>query len=345
MMKLEDTHLTAQEIEQYRRRTLDRESRRRCDHHVANCDHCLQQVLGGEHSQLASDRLWEAFTDSKEEPFHLSADDLKRYASAETDEADKAIFQMHLEDCSQCSKAYEILVVSRRAPIAVPFRPQTESGPLSLWERLKQGWNVFVPPGRLGWATAVAACLLLSLVLWRQYKLGGNVSHGDHASNPTHPTNVVARLHDGSAEVTIDEKGKVVGLERLDPQTQAIVQQAVTTPQLSKPQVLSELSGPQDRLMGTSANRPAFSLIAPVGTVVADTQPTLSWEPLLGAKSYVVSVFDTQFRSVARSPRLSASEWRLHVPLRCGSTYFWQVTALRGQQQITSPVEIGRAHV
>jgi len=89
--------------------------------------------------------------------------------------------------------------------------------------------------------------------------------------------------------------------------------------------------------MGTSANRPAFSVIAPVGTVVADTQPTLSWEPLPGVKSYVVSVFDTQFRNVAKSPALSTTEWRIPIPLRRGNAYLWQVTARRGQREITAP--------
>lgn len=336
-MKLEETHLTAQEVEQYRRRALDPELRRRCDRHMASCDRCLEQVLGGEHSHVASDRLWESFTDSGEAPFHLSGDDLQRYISAEADEADKAIFEVHVEDCPACRSAYEGLLASKGSPIAVPVRPRA-GGEESAWERFKQSWIVFVTPGRLAWGSALAACLLVSLVAWRYYRLGGNASQGGRASNPTNTTHVVARLHNGSAEVTIDEKGNVVGLGKLAPQAHAIVEQALTTAQLPKPEVLSQLAESGDKLMGSTAKRPAFSLVSPLGAVIAESQPTLGWEPLTGAKGYVVSVSDTQFRNVAKSPRLATTEWRLPVPLQRGNTYFWQVTALRGQQQITVPV-------
>lgn len=339
-MKLEDAHLTAQEVEQYRRRTLDPELRRRCDRHISTCQDCLEQVLGGEHLQLASARVWEAFTNSNEEPFHLSADDLQRYAAAKTDEADKAIFQMHLEDCRECSGAYQSLLASKPGPVTIPVRAQAGRERASFWEALRRGWHVFVTPSSMASATALAACLLLTLVLWHQYKLGGNASKGGQASNPTPPNSnsVVVRLRDGSSEVIIDKDGKVAGLERFGPQTQAIVQQALTTSQLSKPEALAELSSPRDKLMGAPTKRPAFSPIAPVGTVVAESQPTLSWEPLTGAESYVVSVFDTEFHNVARSSAISTAAWKLPVPLRRGATYFWQVTALRGRQRITSPV-------
>ena len=339
-MKLEDAHLTAQEVEQYRRRTLDPELRRRCDRHISTCRDCLEQVLGGEHLQLASARVWEAFTNSNEEPFHLSADDFERYAATKTDEADKAIFQMHLEDCHECSSAYQSLLASKPGPVTIPMRAQAVRERTPFWEGLRHGWHVFVTPGRLASAAALAACLLLTLVLWHQYKPGGSARQGGQASNATPPNtnSAVVRLRDGPSEVIIDKDGKVAGLERLGPQTQAIVRQALTTSQLPKPEVLAELSSPHDKLMGPPAKRPAFSPIAPVGTVVAESQPTLSWEPLTGAESYVVSVFDTEFHDVARSSAISTAAWKVPAPLRRGGTYFWQVTALRRRQTITSPV-------
>jgi len=146
------------------------------------------------------------------------------------------------------------------------------------------------------------------------------------------------RLRNGSAVVTIDEKGNVAGLEHLTPAIEEAVKQALTTAELSKPQVLADLSSPPTKLMGQHATHSTLSLIGPVGTVIAETQPTLRWQNLIGANQYVVSVFDTQFQNVAKSLPLSTAEWRLPIPLRRGSTYFWQVTAFRGQQQITAPV-------
>src|SRR5215831_20064444 len=98
-MKQEENHLTAQEMERYRRRRLSPIERRRCDRHIVACEDCLAQLFGEEHLGLATTQLWEAFTARDEEPFHLSTGDLERYVNGQTDEADNTVFKSHLEDC------------------------------------------------------------------------------------------------------------------------------------------------------------------------------------------------------------------------------------------------------
>jgi hypothetical protein len=124
----------------------------------------------------------------------------------------------------------------------------------------------------------------------------------------------------------------------LPPPSASAVEEALNVPELSKPQILIDLSRPSIKFMGERAEQPPFALIGPLAEVIAEDQPTLRWKVLSGANSYVVSVFDTQFQKVMESPRLTTTEWKLPVPLGHGATYSWQVAALRGNQQITAPV-------
>lgn len=341
-MEAEKTHLTIEEIEQYRQRTLSSVARKRCDRHLAACGDCLERVLGEQHSRLAFARLTEAFGPSAEEPFHLSSDDLKRHITGQTDEADKTILESHLENCQECREAQALVLgtVARMDPTTDPMPERQGVGPPSLWARLIQPWSWprYLTPVRLAGATVLAASVLVFWVAWRY---PGRANLGERASRASRqgmPTASALRLRDGAAEITIDEKGHVAGLDWLAPTAGEKVKQALITAQLAKPQVLEDLSTPATKFLGEPADQPSFRLIGPVGEVITEDQPTLQWQPLHGATAYVASVFDTQFRTVEKSKPLSATAWRLPVPLRRGSTYFWQVTATRGSQQITAPV-------
>jgi len=82
---------------------------------------------------------------------------------------------------------------------------------------------------------------------------------------------------------------------------------------------------------------PPFVLISPVDTVVESEKPTLRWEALSGATSYTVAVFDPQFQPVTKTRLRAGTEWRVPIPLRRGAIYFWQVTARKGELEITVP--------
>ena len=341
-MEAEKTHLTAQEIEQYRQRTLSSVARERCDRHLAACEDCLEQVLGEQHSRLAFARLTEAFGPSPEEPFHLSSDDLKRYVTGQTDEADKTIFESHLEKCKECGEAQAsfLATVARAGPATAPMPERHGISPPSLWARLIRAWSWprYLTPASLAGATALAASVLVFWVAWHHQGRAKLSEQASRASQQRSPTAASLRLRDGAAEITIDETGHVAGLEWLAVPAEENVKQALITAQLAKPPVLEDLSTPATKFLGEHADQPPFRLIGPVSEVVTEDQPTLRWQPLQGATAYVASVFDTQFRTVEKSKPLSATAWRLPVPLRRGSTYLWQVTAMRGNQQITSPV-------
>src|SRR5215469_7945851 len=173
-MELQETHLTAQEIEEYRHRTLSPLARRRCDRHIAACEGCFEQVLGEEHASLASAQLWEAFIASEVQPFHISSADLKRFVSGRADEADKTIFESHLENCRACSEAHASLLRKKIRPTISSVRGESDTSRLSFWEQLSSGWRTLITPGRMAAASALAACLLVSLVVWH-YEINRNL--------------------------------------------------------------------------------------------------------------------------------------------------------------------------
>jgi hypothetical protein len=330
-MNHKQDHLTETQAEQFRRRRMDAEDRARWERHMTGCHECLALVYGARNS-MVRDRLVEALTVHGEEEFHLSMAELRRYASGSMDEADRAIFKSHLEDCPACrSQAGALAPTAPDSPSAMPFPAE----PSSIWHRLLRFWQEarFAWPARLALATVLGACLLLGWAAWHRRSSGVDrleQSTGGDAA-------MVVRLRDGSKEITLDKKGTLAGIAGLDPAASNAVRDALTNAGLSKPQVLSELSGPAIKFMGQAGSPPPFALISPVDTVVGDEQPTLRWEALRGATSYTVAVFDQQFQPVTRARFRAETEWRVPAPLRRGATYYWQVTARKGGLEITVP--------
>jgi hypothetical protein len=113
---------------------------------------------------------------------------------------------------------------------------------------------------------------------------------------------------------------------------------ALTTQQLDKPRILTELGGATGQLLGDSGNGLPFRLLSPVGKVVLEQRPTFDWQPLAGANSYIVTIADDQLSEVATSGPLTNTQWSIPIGLKQGATYSWQVTAFKDGQRITSPV-------
>ena len=145
-------------------------------------------------------------------------------------------------------------------------------------------------------------------------------------------------MKDGDVKVSLDRQGKLSGLEMLAPQTQKAVQTALASEHLSEPRVLNELAGSKIILMGQATDGLPFKLLAPVGIIVNSNRPTLRWQPLDGANLYTVSVFDSDFNRVAKSDAQSATQWSVPVSLQNGKLYSWEVTALKDNQEVISPV-------
>jgi hypothetical protein len=379
-MEREQIHLTDSEIERFSQRAMTAVERRRLDAHVNVCEDCLQRIVNPAHSGLAFASLREAFLPSAdEEPFHLSSEELKRYVAEDLDEADRIVFESHLEICSRCNReADDLQAATKSIPVNQPGSKGLESEAQPRWGWLPSfgGRPVFWTPARVFGALAIAGCVLLVLlVVWNQKKptelvnqatpsqnttpspaptgelakqtvnnSNSNEAQDKVQANPTAPerdvaaSSIAVRLRDGERELSLDGQGNLTGAEGLAPPVQRAIQAALASEGLPKPQALSEVSAPEINLMGQSADRLPFKLISPVGVILGSNRPTLRWQPLGGATSYKVSVFDANFNRVATSGQQAATAWTVPLSLANGKVYSWEVTALKDNQEITSPV-------
>jgi hypothetical protein len=87
------------------------------------------------------------------------------------------------------------------------------------------------------------------------------------------------------------------------------------------------------------AGGPRFRLASPVGTMVENERPTLTWSGLAGAHGYEVTISDiaANYTQVVTSPRLRETAWSVPTPLTRGRTYTWQVVAFTAEGQVKAP--------
>jgi hypothetical protein len=154
---------------------------------------------------------------------------------------------------------------------------------------------------------------------------------------PSSSSQVWIALNDRSRRIVLDQQGNLEGLEAFPLSYQRTVKNVLTTQRLETPSLLASLIGRAGTLMGGSGEGVSFALLSPVGTVVESDRPTLRWRPLNEATSYTVTVYDSNFNSVATSPSLPGTEWTVPRALQRGAIYSWQVTALKDGREMTSP--------
>ena len=75
----------------------------------------------------------------------------------------------------------------------------------------------------------------------------------------------------------------------------------------------------------------------PVGTFVLNVRPEFRWQALAGATEYRVGVFDADVKAIETSPALTATSWKSSLTLQRGKVYLWQVTAIKGTEQVVAP--------
>ena len=166
---------------------------------------------------------------------------------------------------------------------------------------------------------------------------------GPRPAPPVEPAATVVALNDGPNRVAIDNRGRVEGLEFLSPDDRQAVRNALLNRRVESSTALAGLEARQGTLMSgpdrsdTPPGTLTFGLASPVGKVVRTDDPTFRWQPLAGASSYTVNVFDADFKKVATASAVSATEWTPSQALARGRLYTWQVTAVKDGQEITSP--------
>jgi hypothetical protein len=89
--------------------------------------------------------------------------------------------------------------------------------------------------------------------------------------------------------------------------------------------------------MGSNEPGREFSVLAPAGIVLMSDRPSFRWSRLEGATSYLVEVYDEQFRKVMTSPEITTVSWNATQSLPRGQVYSWQVKAVKDGQEVTVP--------
>ena len=349
-------HLSETEVSLFRDRTIGPTERERIDAHVAECESCLRRILPSEDSALVYSELTEALLpDSTDEPFHLSNADVRRYANGLVDQADRVIFESHLDICEQCSEAVQLLTASSPVASVSSLARQAEVPVQPSWRAAFQ-----FTPARAAAGLLIAACLVLAFVVWQRWhsrvvdqtvqKNATQTASSTSASASPTPAQaeaprgptfdqlaVALSLEDNGRKVQLDKSGKLIGLEELPEASSSFVRSVLTTKNLSKPEVLDQLTAPSITLLDPTAGENKFNLLGPSGTVIATNQPNLRWQALAGAESYTVSVFDADFNRVTRSSPQTGTQWT-STKLQRGMIYSWEVVAVRNGQEVRSPV-------
>jgi hypothetical protein len=148
---------------------------------------------------------------------------------------------------------------------------------------------------------------------------------------------LLAQLNDGGGPITLDQQGRLTGLDGLPPAYQQMVKDALTRQRLARPDALAGLNRRGSSLLGADEQGNRFTLRAPAGKVVLTDRPTFNWTPLAGAASYVVEIYDERFSLALRSEALPGTEWTPPRPLTRGKVYAWQVKATKEGREITAP--------
>lgn len=145
-------------------------------------------------------------------------------------------------------------------------------------------------------------------------------------------------IRDGERQIGLDARANLTGLGSFPATWQQEVKAVLQAQDLKYPASIAGLAGRAGTLLGQAGEGVPFALLAPVGKVVLTNRPTFRWNKYEGARSYRVSVFDSDANEIESSPPLLGTQWTVTKPLARGKVYIWQVTAIKDGREITSPV-------
>lgn len=335
-------HLTQQQIEGFRRRTLSPDELITVAEHLGGCDSCRAALLPAAAQQSRVAAFGESFLS---DAAHLEYEQISGLMDDKLTPQERAAALSHLAFCAACANEVKDLAAFK-ASLAPAREPAAIAAAPGLWQRLA----AFLWPSESVWprlATAGLAVLLLlvGMVWWRSRRAPAEeitrVTPTPTASMPP-ATPAPASLATPTPAATPHSRpmppaatGELAGLEADQEQ---FVKQALAAQRLELPPDLAKLTGRRGMLAGDLTEGAPFGLLGPVGEVVLDNRPAFRWQPLAGAESYVVTIYDRRFERVAVSPPLTGTAWRPAVPLPRGAVYSWQVTARKGGQNVITPV-------
>jgi len=296
------------------------------------------------------------------QPFHLDYDQhLEPYVDGKANDIDREIVDSHVALCSQCATELRDLLTFKQQPVAVI---SGDARTASRW------WARLLP--NPAWATAAVIAVLIlatAVVLWTIYPAFRRVeqvqtgppqsdkqAHEKEQPSPastqqqTTQTNSppghaeaalreepLIVLNDAAGQVTLNQRGRVEGLDELPPDLRESVGRALATHKLRASPALTGWSAGAGSLRGEVEGQSTLAPLDPTDVVIETDRPTFRWRALESARHYVVTIYDAKLRQVGSSGPITGTEWTTPNSLARGVTYSWQISASTNGQTIVSP--------
>jgi Putative zinc-finger len=361
-------HLTQTQIEDYSRNALSAAEFLFASRHMRDCEACRLKVERAFDDEvffgLKSEVLgFSAVTGSSfAEQAHLTFERTAAYVDEALAGEELQVVKDHLTGCEQCAMAVDDLRAFRNQVMPGLDReyrqPPAPATTENRWRRfVATAPSVFTRSPALVVGSALAALLMIAAgwQIWQAIERNGkNPKIAQTTPSPTTPVvtpavspiptqeggaaMVIAQLNDGAGQVVLDGNGKLSGVDHLPPVYQQMIKNALSSQRLEKPPLLAGLVRPDSSYMRARDNQGVrFSVINPVGIVMLSDRPTFRWSPLEGATGYFVEVYDDKLRQIITSPQLTDTSWTSPQPLKRGGIYSWQVTAIKGGEEFSSP--------
>ncbi|HQX57139.1 MAG TPA: zf-HC2 domain-containing protein [Pyrinomonadaceae bacterium] len=347
-------HLSNTEIEGYVHRTLPPDELLRVDDHIITCPECRSAAT--DVVPVNQKALLDAF-EHPEVDGHLSFDQRTAYVESRLDEVEREIADHHLVSCPTCHEQVSDLIVLRKELAALPM---AATATLTFWEQVRNGISAF----RIPVIAIPAAAMLIGGVLLLAWFITNRrpddetarvgppktnvniVTPPPNSDLPVEPENIqnmasdkaktVVVLNDGNGRIEMDAAGKITGLD--DTGFERTVAAAMSGNPIEVSPEVRKLGQSSGTLMGPGNSGVPFALVGPVGLIVETTQPKFRWKGIKDAETYRVEIFNENFTKVVSSPDVRSAEWTVNVPLRRGTVYRWQVTAVVNGEEVKSPV-------
>jgi anti-sigma factor RsiW len=365
---LED-HLSSRLIDAYRQQRLQPAELVRADEHLTGCAACrrrLETALSGSAIALYTDLQAAAAPLPDAATSHLTFEQMAKHVDQALDRTESLFVADHLTSCLQCERAVNDLRAFSnegksedlaQIEVAAPNPTLTDAtAKPGLWEKVR---GLFWPSAPVPAFRLALVALLIVVAGWLiRSSLVPKSPAPDFASQDGQPTvspsvapslappvatpqpetiPLLAQLTDGTRQITLDQQGKLSGLEELPPAYQRLVKEALTAQRLPASSSLEGLTRRGSSLMGADEQGNRFALLAPAGKVVFPDRPTFQWTPLGGATSYIVEIYDERFDLVMKSEALQRTQWVPPQPLARGQVYAWQVKATKDGQEVQAP--------
>jgi hypothetical protein len=319
-------HLSKEQIEHYLERQIAPADLPEIDDHISQCADCRDRVssAGDLRAALRRERV-QRLGSTSPEPLgrkeHLSYEQFEAYVEGRSSRSERELVRKHAESCRICADELRDLD---------DFKTELSGTVGTRSWNLKAWWEEFAPfwltLPRLALALAASAAIVVVISLTRL------------ASPPFVPlVQNTKPAPSGENSRDADAHGLMAGLDARVPEIdtlpaeeQRAILDAFSERRIKPANVLTELQGKTETLLGQTAGFSRFEVLTPVGEVVLDARPVFRWQPVAEAKNYKVAIFDAQLNQVQSSGPLRVTEWRPKLPLERGRLYVWQVNAQLG---------------